>query len=301
MGNSVNMGRERLKYICAVTIYGTIGAVLRYCDLPSEIVVLFRGIIGSSMIYMFVRAQGRKPDFAAMRGKMKFLVLSGIMLGLNWVFLFAAYLKTTVAIASLLNYMAPIIVLLVSPFVLHTKMTAKKMICVLVAFFGIVLVSGVLTGPIPEIPGGNHPQGMFFGFLAALGFVGIVLCNQKTSEINAFDKCIVQLGVSALTVLPYAVLHNVGKTLTVNPRSIFILIILGVVHTGIAYSMYFGPMGVLPVQTVAICGYIEPVVSVLSSALFLREPMTIFGVIGAVCIIGAALVSELPEKQKATA
>jgi drug/metabolite transporter (DMT)-like permease len=67
---------------------------------------------------------------------------------------------------------------------------------------------------------------------------------------------------------------------------------LGVLHTGVAYCLYFSGMGSLPVQTVAILGYLEPVVSVLCSAFFLREAMGVSGWIGAVLIIGAAVVSE---------
>ena len=78
------------------------------------------------------------------------------------------------------------------------------------------------------------------------------------------------------------------------------LLVVGVVHTGLAYLLYFGSMETLPSQTLAILSYIDPVVAVLLSALVLREPLGWTGIAGAALILGAALVSELPEKEKKT-
>ena len=130
------------------------------------------------------------------------------------------------------------------------------------------------------------------GLAAALGFVGLVLCNRKIREIDPFDKAILQLAVSALTILPFVLVSNWGESLQWNMKSIVIILILGIVHTGIAYCLYFSGLGNLPVHTIAILGYLEPVVSVFCSAVFLHEPMGIAGWIGAVLILGAAVISE---------
>ena len=136
--------------------------------------------------------------------------------------------------------------------------------------------------------------------LRAACFVAIVLCNRWLRDIRAMDRALVQLAVSALTILPYFLLHNRGQALQADARSIGIVLMLGVLHTGFAYCLYFSGMATLPVQTVALLGYLEPVISVLCSAFFLGEPMTWMGWAGAALIIGAAAVSELlPEKPAA--
>ena len=73
---------------------------------------------------------------------------------------------------------------------------------------------------------------------------------------------------------------------------------LGVLHTGVAYCLYFSGMAYLPVQTVAVLGYLEPVVSVLTSALLLAEPLSFTGWIGSALVIVSAALSELPEKKE---
>lgn len=280
---------DRLKYIAAVVIYGTIGPLLRYVDFPSELVVMCRGIIGSLTIFLFLKIQGKGLDKEAIRKNLRWLIPSGIALGLNWVFLFAAYIHTTVAIASLCNYLAPVIIVLLSPVLLREQINPKKLICVGAAFVGIILVSGIVGGSVAEV----NFKGIGLGLLAAAGFVALVFFNKKMKDISAYDKSVLQLSVSALTVLPYVIFNNLGKPITVNPRSVLITLMLGLIHTGLAYVLYFGSLGKLSVQTVAILGYLEPVISVLASAIVLKEHMGIAGWIGAVLIIVAAAASEI--------
>ncbi len=288
----MNLATERIKYVIAVIIYGTIGLFLRYVSLPSEFVAMCRGTIGAIFIILYQRSKNQKIDFSSIRKNLKWLILSGIMLGLNWVFLFAAYMETTVAVASLCNYMAPMIVIIIAPAVLREKLEIKKLPCVAAAFVGIILVSGVWHVGIGNI------SGVFLGLAAAFCFVIIVICNRKISGISAFDKAWFQLALSSVTILPYFLIKNRGISLDWDVKSLLIVLLLGVFHTGFAYCLYFSGMGTLPVQTVAVLGYLEPVVSVLCSVIFLHEYMDIFGWLGAVLIIGAAVISELLTDKK---
>ena len=288
----MNLSLERAKYITAVVFYGTIGMLLRYVRLPSEIVAMCRGILGSAFILVYMKARRQRMDWTAIRRNLKWLIRAGICLGLNWIFLFAAYMQTTVAIASLCNYMAPVIVILIAPVVLRERLNKRKMPCVIAAFVGIILVSGVWNGSIGSV------SGLIMGLAAALCFVVIVICNRKIRDIPALDKSVIQLAISAITILPYVLVKNWGIPLDIDTQSVLIILVLGLVHTGVAYCLYFSGMGSLPVQTVAILGYLEPVVSVICSAVFLHETMDATGWIGAVLIIGAAVVSESLKERK---
>lgn len=280
-------GTERIKYITSVALYGTIGIFLRHVSFPTELVAMCRGILGTAFILAFMALRHRKVDREAIRKNLLWLVLSGICLGLNWIFLFAAYVKTTVAVASLCNYMAPLLVIIAAPMVLHEKLNIKKLPCVAVAFIGIVLVSGVIGG------GKGDPKGVAYGLAAAVAFMCIVLCNRKLKDISAMERSIVQLSVSAVTILPYFIWNNRDSVITVDTGSVLIVLMLGILHTGVAYCLYFSGLGTLPVQTIAILGYLEPVVSVFCSALILREYMSVWGWLGAGMIIVSAVVSEL--------
>lgn len=284
------MDKYKLKYISAVFIYGTIGLFIHYVSLPSEIVVLARGIIGTLFILLYLKLSKRSLNKEAIKANAKYLLLSGFALGLNWVFLFASYQVSTIAIGSLCNYMAPIILIALSPILYKEKISIQKLLCVIGAVIGIVLVSGIL-----EVNSAVNPLGVILGLLAAVGFVLIVIFNRKLKGVSVYDKVVVQLGTSALTVLPYAIISNIGHPLVVDTRSLIIILILGIFHTGFAYCLYFGSINEIPVQAMAILGYIEPVMSVLISALLLSEPITLYGIVGAILILVSACISEIIE------
>ena len=286
------MLREKLKYVAAVLLYGTVGTFLRFVALPSEMVAFFRGLIGAVFILLVLLVRGKRPDGAAIRRNGRWLLLSGVCLGLNWLFLFAAYVETSVAVASLCNYLAPVLVIAAAPLLLRERLDKRKLPLILLALIGIVLVSGVLGG------GGGSLKGVLLGLAAAVCFAAIVLCNRRLRDISPMDRSLVQLALSAATLLPFVLVKSWGHWPAPDLGSVLIVLLLGAVHTGFAYCLYFSGMSSLPVQTVALLGYLEPVVSVLCSAFFLAEPLTLLGWVGAALILGAAAAGELlPEKK----
>lgn len=280
-----------IRYLIAVVIYGTIGFFLHYVNASSEFVVLCRGVIGSLFIGVVMLASENLPDIKAIKNNLKYIVVSGIALGLNWVFLFEGY-RYSVAVASLCNYIAPIIVVIISSMFLKEKLNNFQIGCIILAFVGIVLISGVL-----DQQSKIDYRCVIYGLLAAVGFVILVLCNKQIKDIKPLDNTIAQLLVSALTVLPYVIINNsFPKSLDLS--SGMILLCLGIIHTGIAYIFYFNSIDELPANKVAIYGYIEPVLSVLTGAFVFNEELSIYGIIGAVLILASALVNEIVTSKK---
>ncbi|MBQ2829702.1 MAG: DMT family transporter, partial [Oscillospiraceae bacterium] len=100
---------------------------------------------------------------------------------------------------------------------------------------------------------------------------------------------------SAVVLLPYVLLTEDVSALTFDGASVGLLLLIGVLHTGVAYALYFSSISALPAQTVGLLGYIDPVIAVLLSALLLHEPLGISGAAGTLLILGAAVVSEREE------
>lgn len=273
------------KYLLSVIIYGTIGYFLHYVNCASEFVVMCRGLIGSIFILVVMIIKKDYPNLKSIKNNLLYLALSGVALGFNWIFLFAGY-RYAVSITSLLNYLAPIIMIVISVFLYKEKLHKKQIICILMAFIGIVFVSGVF-----EDEASFDYHCFIYGFLAAIGFVVLLMCNKKLKNIKPLDKTVVQLFFSFLTVLPVVLIRKLVPT-NLDPQSIRILLMLGILHTGIAYILYFNSIDVLPMHKVAILGYVEPVLSVLIGTLVFEENMTMFGAIGAILILFSALYNE---------
>jgi drug/metabolite transporter (DMT)-like permease len=278
--------------ITAMTIFGTIGLFVRWIPLPSAMIALARGFIG--MLFLIVVMAVRKTPLSrqALRKNFFWLLISGGLLGFNWILLFESYRYTSVAVGTLCYYMAPILIILASPVILREKLTVKKVLCVLASLGGMVCISGVLSEGVPSA---GELKGILLGLIAAVLYAAIVLCNKQIHEISAYEKTIFQLGISVLAMIPYCVLTVSPDTLTFSPRVVFLLILVGILNTGVTYYLYFGSMEYLSGQSVAVISYIDPVIAVLLSVLILREPMHLTEGIGAVLILGAAVTSELGE------
>ena len=285
----MNVHKHRLALIGAMTIFGTIGIFRRYIPLPSGAVAFIRSAMGALLLLIFLLSKRKKLNILAIRRNLVPLLLSGACLGFNWVLLFEAYKYTSVAVATLSYYMAPILLILAAPLLLGERLTAKKGICAGVALLGMVLVSGVLEAGVKNAA---ELRGIFMGLLAAVLYAAIILLNKKMQGIDAIDKTVVQFAVSALVLLPYVLLAEDVSLAVLTPLSALLLLVVCVLHTGLAYLMYFGAVGKLKAGTVALFSYIDPVLAVLLSALLLKEPMTILCGIGAVLVLGAAYVSE---------
>ena len=282
------------KLTLSMIIFGTIGVFRRYIPLPSSLVAMSRGLTGMLFLLLVMRLRKSGMNRSAVRRKLGMLCLSGAAIGVNWILLFEAYNYTSVATATLCYYLAPMFVILASPLVVGERLTAKKLVCVLAALLGMVFVSGVL-----ESGGGSSDlKGVLLGLGAAVLYASVVLMNKQLGDVPAWDRTIVQLGSSAAVLLPYVLLTEDVGALSFTPGTLALLMVVGVVHTGMAYAMYFGSLMQLKAQTAAILSYIDPVVAVLLSALLLKEHMSLLSGLGAVLVLGAAVISELPNPRR---
>ena len=277
----------KLKILISMAIFGTVGIFVRFIPMASAAIAFCRGVLGCLFLVCLMAATGKKPAWQEIRQNARILVLSGIAIGINWILLFEAYRHTTVAIATICYYLAPAFVTLGSPLV-GERLTGKKLGCIGVAMIGMVFVSGVFQG---------NQQGSFLGVLLGLGaavfYASVILLNKKLSPIGAYDRTLCQLLAASLVIAPYLLVSGGIDFGGMTPLGWGMLAVVGIVHTGMAYALYFGGIRDVNAQTAAILSYLDPVLSILLSALILRERLDVFSVIGAVLILGSALFSEL--------
>ncbi len=283
-----------LSLTLSMVIFGTIGVFRRLIPLGSATLAGVRGLIGAAAILLLLLVRGRKPDGKAVRGNLFPLLLSGAFIGINWILLFEAYERTTVAAATLSYYMAPPIAILLSCAFLKEKISLRKGLCILAAVIGMVGVSGVLNGGVTR----EQLSGIGFGLAAAFFYACVIVLNQKLSGIGAFDKTLLQLFSAAVVVAPYALLTEPFDPSFLRLVPILLTLTVGVVHTGIAYALYFGSMSSLSVQTVSLMGYVDPIVAVLLSVTVLKEPMGVFEFLGVLLILGALILGETGKKER---
>ncbi|MBQ9045562.1 MAG: EamA family transporter [Oscillospiraceae bacterium] len=276
--------------ISSMVIFGTIGLFRRLIPLPSGVIAMSRGLIGAALLWLLLRLRGGRLKLKSMQGQGLWLLLSGAILGVNWILLFEAYRYTSVAVATLCYYMAPILVILVSPLLFRERITRRKWICTALAVAGMLLVSGVLNGDTA-----GDLRGVLFGLGAAALYACVMLLNKRITGVDGLQKTIVQLLTAGVVLIPYVLLTEDVAAADFTPGALGMLLVVGVVHTALTYGLYFGSIEDLRMQTVALLGYLDPVVAVLTSALLLREPMSALQIIGTILVLGAAVLSALNE------
>lgn len=281
----------RMQIILSMLIFGTIGVFRRWIPYPSSVVALARSVIGLAFLLLVRAAKRERVNRVAVKRNLWKLLLLGAMMGINWIFLFEAYNYTSVAAATMCYYMAPVFIILLSPIVFGEKITPRKGICAAVAVFGMVLVSDVLTSGL------HGAKGLLFGLIAAALYAAVVIGNRTLKDISAEDRTVMQFAGAAAVMLPYVLLTVDLPALEPTPSALLLLLLVGVVHTGIAYVLYFGGIASVSAQTAALLSYIDPVVAVILSLTILKEPMSPAAMLGAVLVIGAMIISEItPQK-----
>lgn len=286
-------GSAYFMFISAMLIYGTIGIFREFIPISSGLLAFTRGLIGGTFLLLWVLSRGGTLKLNVSRKRLALLCVSGVVMGANWILLFEAYRYTTVPVATLCYYMQPTFLMLLSPLLFREKLTLKKSLCALVSLIGMVLVSGVLEG---TAVGSKNTVGILLGLGAAVLYTTVIILNKKNPVENAEGKTVVQLFSATVVMIPYLLLTEKTSVLNLHWPDVALVLIVGIIHTGVAYAMYFGSLQHLPAQTTAVLSYIDPVVAVLLAGVVLQQTMSAGELVGAILILGAALVSEIRRK-----
>lgn len=282
--------RSYVKYLLSVLLFGSNGVIASYIALNSYEIVLSRTLVGGLALVLIFLLTKEAMHVKGNARQMLYVAISGMAMGGSWMFLYEAYHQVGVGIASLLYYCGPVFVMALSPLVFKEKLTAPKMIGLLAVIIGVVLINGIGEGKA-------NAFGVFCGLMGAVLYAVLVITNKKATKIVGLENSMLQLVSALLVVVPY-VLYKQGFSMHVEPSDWLPILVLGIVNTGLGCYLYFSSIDWLPVQTVAVCGYIEPLSAVVFGALILHEHMGALQIIGAVLILGGALFAETYKAKK---
>ena len=272
----------------AMAIFGTLGIFTRNIAVSSGELALYRAILAAVLIALYLLFTKQKIDFKGIKKELLLLLFSGIAMGINWILLFEAYKYTTVSVATLSYYFAPVIVTVVCPILFKEKMTKKQVICFVMSTMGLVLIIGIRKGNVS----GTDLLGILCGLGAAVFYATVILLNKFIKNVMGIHRTLLQFFAAILILIPY-VLCTSGVTLnTLNLKGWISLLVVGLVHTGITYCLYFSALKELKGQEAAILSYIDPLVAVLVSVTILGEGITVSQMLGGALILGFTLWNE---------
>lgn len=280
---------SRLMLIVSMAIFGTLGLFVRHIQVASGELALYRAIMAAVMIGAYLFITGNKIPLKTIKKDIPFLLLSGMAMGINWILLFEAYKYTTVSVATLSYYFAPVIVTLVCPILFKEKMTRKQVICFVMSTLGIVMITGV--GDIST--SGTNLIGILFGLGAAILYATVILINKFIKGVDGLHRTFLQFVAAIIILVPYVALTSGVNLRLLDGIGWGALLVVGIVHTGITYCLYFSSLRELPGQKVAILSYIDPLVAIIISVTLLGESMTVMQAVGGALILGFTLWNEV--------
>ena len=279
----------KILFIISMAVFGTIGWFIKFIPLSSGEIALYRAILASLLILGFLLITKQKIPFNNIKKQIPLLFISGAAMGFNWIFLFEAYKYTTVSVATLSYYFAPVIVTVVCPILFKEKMTIKNIICFVFSTVGLVLITGL--GDLSSAT--NHLIGVGLGLGAACFYATEVLLNKSIKNVDGIPRTFIQLVSSVIVLTPYCLLTSGFNVLTLNGTGWALLLTVGLFHTGITYCLYFSSLKELKGGELAILSYIDPLIAVVISVAVLGETLTILQAVGGLLILGFTLLNEI--------
>lgn len=297
MQEQKNSFKSLLMLLASLLIFGTLGTYRKFLTLTSASIAFYRSVIGVAFLILFmkIRRDDIKKIFALDLKTFLLLFLTGVILGVNWLFLFEGFNYAPVSLVSLSCYMHPMFVIAISAVLFNEKITLKKALCFAAALIGMFFISGVIEAGIPER---ENLAGIVYGLISGVLYGLVLILNKYVRGVDPYIKTIIQLAGAALSMIPYLLFTNGFAGDIWSVKAVILMAVIGVINTGAAYVLYFGSMDGLRAQTIALLGYLDPVITVTLAALILGERLTIWGITGAVLILGAAVICELGNDNK---
>lgn len=279
---------DKCKMIIAMSTFGTVGIFVKYIPLPSSEIALYRAVLAVLLIgtYLFIKKE--KIPFSNMKKQFPLLVISGMAIGVNWVLLFEAYKYTSVSIATLSYYFAPVIIIIASPLLFHETLTKKQIFCFVMCTLGMILLMDLRNLNM----GSTTFIGILFGLGAAIFYASVVLLNKFIDDVNGIHRTLIQF-ISAIVILvPYIMVSGGTHLEQLDTIGMICLLIVGFIHTGVMYCVYFSSLKKLPGQVTSILGYLDPLIAVVLSVCLLHESITFIQIIGGIFILGFTYLND---------
>lgn len=280
------MKKSYASYFAALLLFGSNGLVASFIDLPSDQIVLLRSVIGCALLFALFFLSGQERTALGHRKDLMFIALSGAAMAADWLLLFEAYRQIGVSLGILINYCGPVFVMALSPLLFRERITWPRMAALAAALTGVFFISGQTAA------GGVSGPGLLCAGLSAVSYAAMVIFSKKAVQIGGMENAALQMLFTLLVTAVFTFCRQ-GFSMKIPDGGWLPILWLGLVNTGLGCWLYFSSIGRLPVQTVAVCGYLEPLFSVLLSVVFLRESLRPLQALGAGLILGGALLGEL--------
>lgn len=279
----------------SMAVFGTLPVFVKNIPLSSAEIALYRAVLAAVLTGIYIAAAKKNAKFKRIRRELPLILVSGAAMGINWILLFEAYRYTSVSVATLSYYFAPVIVIIACPFLFRERLTVKQVFCFVMAAAGVVLITGV-----GGLGSGSEIKGIALGLSAAVFYASVILLNKRIRTVDGINRTFIQFITAAAVLLPYTAAAEGFHLMSLDFAGTLNLLAVGFIHTGVTYCLYFSSVTWLTGQQAAVLSYIDPLVAVVMSVTVLGESITPLQAAGGLMILGFTLLNEVRIKTNRT-
>ncbi len=279
----------------SMAVFGTLPVFVKNIPLSSAEIALYRAVLAAVLTGIYIAAAKKNAEFKRIRRELPLILVSGAAMGINWILLFEAYRYTSVSVATLSYYFAPVIVIIACPFLFRERLTVKQVFCFVMATAGVVLITGV-----GGLGSGSEIKGIALGLSAAVFYTSVILLNKRIRTVDGINRTFIQFITAAAVLLPYTAAAEGFHLMSLDFAGTLNLLAVGFIHTGVTYCLYFSSVTGLTGQQAAVLSYIDPLVAVVMSVTVLGESITPLQAAGGLMILGFTLLNEVRIKTNRT-
>lgn len=282
---------DYLKYVVSLFLFGSNGIVASAIEADPTPIVYWRTLLGSMLLCTIFMAKGQRITAHQYPKDAAYMLLSGVATGMSWIFLYEAYRITGVGISTVIYYIGPVAIMLLSPLIFKERLSIARTICLAIVLTGALLLNNT---PNEE---GTSSTGLACAFISATCHAVMVIFNKLASRTKGLENPVLQVSISFITIAVFLFVSE-GSLPLFPIQSTLPLVILGLLNTGLGCYLYFSSIGSLRAQSIVVIGYLEPLSALVLSSLLLGEPIALIQAVGCTMVIGGALLSEMLHHNK---
>ncbi len=260
-----------LQVVLVTFLWASVLLISEEVSLPSTVFVFYRTLFSLLIIVpiAFIKGELEKPRISH--------IISGVFLALNWLFLFMAVPLVGPSTADFIYYTAPIISLILSK-ILGEEIPISSWIAATISFTGVGMIFSFSM---------SNPIGMLYAFLGAL-FYGSFVVMGKMIKSSPTSITLYQMIISTIIMFPFTLRYHDP----ISAKNFMLLLIAGVLNTGIALVLWWDALKKLGVKTASVLSYMDPMFALILSIFLLGYHPRMWEILGGFLIlVGGITVS----------
>ena len=276
---------NKVKLVAVMIIWGSLGVFTRSIPLSAWSLAFLRALIALPVLFAALKMKTTaKPKPSLL---IPYLI-SGILLGFGWLTLFYGFKHTSLASAVIIYNMCPVYVMIAAPLLLKEAVSKIEIAVIFTAFIGLLLIVG------HDLLAGVGYMGMALSAVSGMLYATIVLLNRSIKvRLDNQTATFAQILAAMAVLLPFVLMDgNVFTVTSMDTTAILFTILLGVLHTDVAYTLFFSLSAQMKSVEIVSYSYLEPLFGILFSVLVVGEVLTPQQILGGILILGSTFIGE---------